>query len=218
MIETKKINGMKTEELFLKDLFEKHYDLFEKHYNDMVAIENYKTLWSSSYLDFHPYQSEMGQAIPAKIYKKKPTNLSDKILNRFKEDEIYYSCRYGKEFWGSVFYFYDNVNKVRLLYVDNKNKMVLSQIDYLNINNLHINKRLFYMRDSREKETFYADDYLYNDNSIIELIVRNGYYNGTSNILPERTFRFNFEGSEIKIFSKQQKLDGEIKELQIYPR
>ena len=218
MVETNKINNMETEELYIKNLFDKHYDLFEKHYNDMVSIKTYKTIWSSSYPDFYPYQSEMGQTTAAKIYKKKPADLSDKILNKFSEDEIYYSCRYGKESWGSVFYFYNKANKVKLLFVENKNKMVLSQVDYLAIDNLFINKRLFYMRDSREKETFYIDKYSYDEKNIIALIVRNGYYNGFSNILPERTFRFNFDDSAVKIFSKQQKLNGEINESQIYPR
>jgi len=62
------------------------------------------------------------------------------------------------------------------------------------------------------------DTYHYDEDKKVSFIERNGFYEEENNVLDTRTFRFEYVNEKVKIYSKQMKLNGEIKEQQIFPK
>jgi hypothetical protein len=206
------------EEAFIKDIHDKNKMLFDKYFENSSLINDAYIVWSDSYLDFSPYQSEMNQTVSTKIYKKEPKNNIGKVLNKYnKRNELFYSCKYKQENFGTIFYQNNEKEKHKLLYTQNKGLWNLDQIDYLKLENGKIIKRIFYLANYRGKDTFYSDEYFYDTSGKINEVKRNGYHYGNSNISPERTFRFEYNGEVlIKIFSRMLKTNGDDKENEIY--
>ncbi|GHT22392.1 hypothetical protein FACS189430_04100 [Bacteroidia bacterium] len=207
---------MEKEKQIVKEEFDIQNKLFAEHFNNVESMLNLSLIWSDSFPDFYPYRSEMNQYQPIRYYKNRPKTLEGKILNKYENDKFIYSAKYGKETWGQVFYLYEYGIKKRLLYIKEKDEYILSQLDYLIASENIISKRLFLMRVG-EKETFMLDNYSYDVKGRIHYITRDSYLNNEDNILPVRTFRFEYdEHSKVTIFSKQLKLNGDYQENQIY--
>jgi hypothetical protein len=211
---------METEEKFIKKLFDENKTSFDKHIEACRLINDFSIVWSDTYLGFYPFQSEMNQSKPAKIYKKEPKESIGKILNKYNDkNELYYSCKYKQEYFGTVFYFYNEIENYKIMYIQNKSSWDISQIDYLKIMDKKIIGRIFFLKNSSGKDTFYYDRYIYGTSNKLEIIKRNGYNYGKENLLPERTFRFEYDDDNLlKIYSKMLKANGENIENEIYSK
>ena len=63
------------------------------------------------------------------------------------------------------------------------------------------------------------DTYTYDNQGEIEQIIREGYWGSPKNVLPIRTFRFDYDNNGgLTIFSKQLKLNGQNEFEQIFPK
>ena len=213
---------MKTEGRYIRKEFKRHDKLFKQHLENVSQIQNYQSVWSNSYLDFAPFETEISQSQKPKIFETKPKEPIGKIENRFKDGKLFYAHKFKEENWGTAFYLNEEDNKIRLKYVydDEKEKMALQQIEILIISeNSNVEKGLFYMRDDEnDEETFFFDKYLYTNEQQLISIERNGYYEEKDNILPTIIFRFEYDNENIKIYAKQQKLNAKNQEEQIYPK
>jgi hypothetical protein len=207
--------------LLIKQMFNTNYNSFKKYLKESGYIKNFDVVWSSSYLDFHQYESEIDQIKKPKIYSKIPESKDGLIMNKIKDGQIFYACQYNHEDWGSVFYLYNDHNKTKLMYnAENEDeKMLLVQIHHLVTDGELIQKSLYYMRDEeQDEETFFQDKYEYDENKIFNHIIRNGFYKNKENNLPTRIFRFEYTNNKVIIYSKQENINGNLIEEQIYPK
>jgi len=207
------------DELFIKSEFNKHFKEYKNHLKVVESVKDYSEVWSDSFLDFHPYESEINQIKSPKIFSKIPKQQDGKIVNRFFDNKIFYAFQFNHKNWGSEFYLYGDNAKTKLKYDDQNmsDKILLSQIYHIVIENELIQKVLFYMPDEDMGDTFMVDKYVYDDQKRVKNIFRKGYYedenkDNTHNFDDyQRTFRFDYENGKVLIYSKQPKLNGENK-------
>ena len=240
---------------FIRKLFKANYNSFKDYSKNSEAIKSQTNIWSNSFLDFYPFQSEMDQLTPPKIYKERPNHEEGVILTKIYNELMYCALQVENQNWGTQFYLhnysekmkvlkneedyllhfsektkellkkegylYDFPFKIRLLFNDQNDdeKMKLSQVEFVNFDtNGAIKTILYYSFDKDcEEETFMIDTYHYDEDKKVSFIERNGFYEEENNVLDTRTFRFEYVNEKVKIYSKQMKLNGEIKEQQIFP-
>jgi len=208
------MNMINTKEYVLKT-FEYQKDKYNIHLKEVEKTDNYSMVYSSCYLDYLPFQSEMDQMPKATIYKRIPKNLDDKVVNYFLKDELYYSVeQQGQNVW-----FYRIIdeygNNITLHYYNVGRKPKLNQMSISIFKDEKLHKVLFYHSD----KNLFEDTYSYNTNGKIKEIVREGYWGNSRNEVPTRTFRFEFDENEnVTIYSKQLKLNGMNEFEQIYPK
>lgn len=206
-----------TNEKFAKDIFKFHKNKFQQHLKSVNEIQDYSTVYSDLLLEFHPYFSEMGQLKKAKLYEKTPKNLKGKFENRFINESAFFSTQLEENWLNTCFYQIkdDNNNNIVLHYDGSIKKPELNQIYISIFDNDRLTKMLFYHSD----KNFMEDIYSYDKQGRIEQIIREGYWGNSKNILPTRTFRFEYDGNnEPTIFSKQLKANGQNEFEQVFPK
>jgi hypothetical protein len=211
---------MENDELYIKKEFKRNASLFEYHLNRIKSIQEYKSIWSDSYLDFMPFESEISQIQKPKIFNRKPKNLTSKIETRFDNENIFYALRCENYKWGTIFYLSSSNEKIHLFYTedDDENFMTLQQVKILFQTSDKVEKSLFYKKDSIEdEETFMIFNYNYNHENQLISIERNGYYEDSKNVLPTINYLFEYKNNGIKIFSKHLNMNGKYIENQIFP-
>lgn len=208
---------MKDDYKFIRKIFKEYKFSYSDLFNKIDAIENETVIWSDTYLEFYPYQNALNQLKKPKIYKSEPESKKAVIVNKLKENKVYYSYHAENKGWGSVFIIYKNDVKICLMYSNNDdNEIALNQVYYISYKNEStIDKILYYMKDEDvdgdkefDEETFMIDGYLYNKNDKIDSIVRNGFYEKKKNIFPTNTFRFDYISDKVLIYSRQLKKNG----------
>ncbi|WP_375200534.1 hypothetical protein [Bacillus sp. RS11] len=210
-------------------MIEKEYEMIVKIYEEYSSsynmlhqqvedVENETIIWSNSYLEIYPYQYELNQLPKPKIYKKEPKSKEGIIVNKLKNNELYFSYNAENKGWGSSFIINETEKKISLGFESNRaGEMVLSQVYYIIYEGSVIEKRLFYTRDDDTNEaTFMVDRYSYNDNSTVHTIIRDGFFGEKIKILSTRTFRFEYENGDVRIYSKQLKKNLKVVEDLLY--
>lgn len=204
------------DESFIIEQFEKHLNLFKEYMLQVDDVKNYTTLWSSAFLESYPFQYEMNQLPTVKLFRRKPINQLGKIESRLINNKAYFARQIDNEIRNVSFYIEDT-DRMTLRYVMRNTQMSLSQINYLVIKDSNILKRIFFMRDETNAETFMVDTYKYDESCRVHSINRNGYYKGKSKILPERIFRFEYNDNNVEIYSKQL-ISTSLNEIKIFPK
>lgn len=159
--------------------------------------------WSSSYMDFFPYDSAINQLRPAVIYKgeTKPS-----IRNCYLDNKLIFACNNERENWGSLFIEYDNRSKTSFLFVeDNNENMTLQQLRVAYFQNNRYDRVLSYINDEdNNEESLIVDLFKYNNEGNVSKIIRSGFFEAKSNILPIREFNFSYIDSKVRIFVKDE--------------
>lgn len=208
---------MKDDYKFIRKIFKEYKFSYPDLFNEIDAIENETVIWSNTYLEFYPFENALNQLKKPKIYKNKPESNESFIVNKLKENKVYYSYHAENKGWGSVFIIYGNNVKTCLIYSNNDDdEIVLNKVFYISYKNESIiDKILYYMMDEDvegdkefDEETFMIDEYLYNKNDKIDSIIRNGFYERKKNVLSTRTFRFDYINDKVLIYSTQVKKNG----------
>ncbi|MFC9538989.1 hypothetical protein ACFTQ7_03800 [Lysinibacillus sp. NPDC056959] len=199
-------------------IFEEYGSLYKVLLNKVEDIVNETVLWSNSYLEFYPYQYELNQLPKPKIYKNEPKRKEGIIVNRLKNNELYFSYRAENKGWGSSFIINEVEKKICLRFLNNDDdEMVLSQVYCVIYKRSMIEKVIYYTRDDDiGEETFRTDRYLYNDNNTIQTIIRDGFFEEKINVLHTRTFRFEYVNGDVLIYSKQLKKNLKVVEDLLY--
>ena len=199
-------------------IFEEYGSLYKVLLNKVEDIVNETVLWSDSYLELYPYQYELNQLPKPKIYKNEPKCKEGIIVNRLKNNELYFSYRAENKGWGSSFIINEVEKKICLRSLNNDNdEMVLSQVYCVIYKGSVIEKVIYYTRDDDiGEETFRTDRYLYNDNNTIQTIIRDGFFQEKINVLHTRTFRFEYVNGDVLIYSKQLKKNLKVVEDLLY--
>jgi hypothetical protein len=206
-----------TNEKFTKDTFKFHKDKFQQHLKSINEIEDYTTIYSDFLLEFHPYFSEMNQLGKATLYKRTPKNLKGKFENRLINEDVFFSTQLEENWLNACFYKIkdENNNNIVLHYDGNIKKPTLNQIYISIFDNDRLTKMFFYHSDKNYME----DIYTYDQQGRIEQIIREGYWGNPKNILPTRTFKFDYDNNgEPTIFSKQLKANGQNEFEQVFPK
>lgn len=214
---------MKEDYKFIRGIFKEYKFSYSDLFNETKNVEYETIIWSDSYLEFYPYQNALNQLTKPKIYKTEPESKESVIVNKLKDDEVYYSYRAENEGWGSVFIINKDHAKICLMFFNNDDdEIVLGQVYYIIYKSeFIIDKVLFYSMDEDidgdkelDEQTFMIDEYLYNENDTIDSITRNGFYETKKNVLAERKFRFEYSDNKFFIYSKQlKKNNSDIEEL-----
>lgn len=199
-------------------IFEEYRSSYNVLHNQVEDVENETIIWSNSYLEIYPYQYELNQLPKPKIYKKEPKSKEGIIVNKLKNNELYFSYNAENKGWGSSFIINETEKKISLGFESNRaGEMVLSQVYYIIYEGSVIEKRLLYTRDDdTNEETFMVDRYSYNDNSTVHTIIRDGFFGEKIKILSTRTFRFEYENGDVRIYSKQLKKNLKVVEDLLY--
>lgn len=199
-------------------IFEEYRSLYKVLLNKVEEIRNETVLWSNSYLELYPYQYELNQLPKPKIYKNEPKCMEGIIVNRLKNNELYFSYRAENKGWGSSFIINEVEKKICLRFLNNDDdEMVLSQVYCVIYKGSVIEKVIYYTRDDDiGEETFRTDRYLYNDNNTIQTIIRDGFFEEKINVLHTRTFRFEYVNGDVLIYSKQLKKNLKVVEDLLY--
>ncbi|MEQ6358051.1 hypothetical protein ABNX05_26000 [Lysinibacillus sp. M3] len=199
-------------------IFEEYSSSYNVLHHQVEDVENETIIWSNSYLEIYPYQYELNQLPKPKIYKKEPKSKEGIIVNKLKNNELYFSYNAENKGWGGSFIINEVEKKISLRFRSNRaGEMVLSQVYYIIYEGSVIEKRLFYTRDDdTNEETFMVDRYSYNDNSTVHTIIRDGFFGEKTKILSTRTFRFEYVNGDVLIYSKQLKKNLEVVEDLLY--
>ncbi|MCC9073892.1 hypothetical protein LNQ49_20105 [Flavobacterium sp. F-65] len=199
----------------IRDFFELNRETFEKRKEKISRNQFSFVNWSSSYLEFFAYEYEMNQLKPPKIYRELKSN---SICNNYVDEKLVYAFNSENETWGSVFVDYNEDCNVWFLFSRNsKDEMCLKQIKVKVLDKNKTKKILLYViNEDLEEESLFVDLYDYNLEEQISKIERHGFYKKRERYLPLREFLFSYDDKKIKINSKQQALNGEIREVNIY--
>ncbi|MGE7911708.1 hypothetical protein [Lysinibacillus xylanilyticus] len=199
-------------------IFEEYRSSYNVLLHQVEDVENETIIWSNSYLEIYPYQYELNQLPKPKIYKKEPKSKEGIIVNKLKNNELYFSYNAENKGWGSSFIINEVGKKFSLGFQSNRaGEMVLSQVYYIIYEGSVIEKRLFYTRDDdTNEETFMVDIYSYNDNSTVHTIIRDGFFGEKIKNLSTRTFRFEYVNGDVLIYSKQLKKNLKVVEDLLY--
>lgn len=199
-------------------IFEEYSSSYNVLHHQVEDVENETIIWSNSYLEIYPYQYELDQLPKPKIYKKEPKSKEGIIVNKLKNNELYFSYDAENKGWGSSFIINETEKKICLRFRSNRaGEMVLSQVHCIIYEGSVIEKILFYTRDDDvNEETFMVDRYSYNDNLTTHTIIRDGFFGEKIKILPTRTFRFEYVNGDVLIYSKQLKKNLKIVEDLLY--
>lgn len=157
--------------------------------------------WSSSYMDFFPYDSAINQLKPAVIYKgERKTS----IKNCYVDDKLLYACHNERENWGSLFIEYDDQCKKSLLFVgDDIQNMALQQLKIAYFQNHRYDRVLSYIKaESDETESLFIDLFEYDNEANIIKMIRQGFFGERSKVMPMRTFNFVYQDNQVRIFTK----------------
>lgn len=194
----------------IKEFFKQYMFCYKSLLTKFEAMEADQIIWSNSYLEFYPNQYALNQIKGFKTYKNEPEVKEGLFVNKLRNSKLYYSYNYEKKEWGSVFLVKDNQKEYYLTYHNNDDdEIVLFNIYCIIAQNSVIEKIIFYSMDKdQDEETFMVDHYSYLQNGDIEFIERNGFYDNKKNILPTRTFRFQYESTKILIYSKQKRANN----------
>ncbi|WP_430907495.1 hypothetical protein [Maribacter sp. 2-571] len=200
--------------LKIVSVFEKNEKSFNARKEKMNSTSFSKINWSDSYLDFTPYYSITNQLGKTTIFE---TEKLDSIKNHFFDNTLIYSYKNANENWGSVFIDYLTNSKMWFLFVENdSDEMMLQQVRVVCFEDDKITKQLFYLLDKdAEEETFMKDIFNYNEESELQSINRNGFYEMKSTILPETKFAFEYDNDNMKVYASQE-VTGTIKKHLIY--
>ncbi|WP_427108131.1 hypothetical protein [Lysinibacillus xylanilyticus] len=199
-------------------IFEEYRFSYNVLHHQVEDVENETIIWSNSYLEIYPYQYELDQLPKPKIYKKEPKSKEGIIVNKLKNNELYFSYNAENKGWGSSFIINEVEKKICLRFLNNDDdEMVLSQVYCIIYKGSVIEKILFYLRDDdMDEETFMVDRYSYYDNLTAHTIIRDGFFEEKIKILPTRTFRFEYENGDVRIYSKQLKKNLKVVEDLLY--
>ena len=206
-----------TNEKFTKDTFKFHKDKFHKHLELVNEIQYDTIVYSNFLLDFCPYFSEMNQLGKATLYKRTPKDLKGKVENRFINESVFFSIELEENWLNVCFYQIkdENNNNMVLHYDGSVKKPKLNQIYISIFDKDRISKLLSY----HSYKNYMEDTYTYDNQGRIEQIIREGYWGSSKNVLPTRTFRFDYDNNGgLTIFSKQLKLNGQNEFEQIFPK
>ncbi|WP_210190607.1 hypothetical protein [Paenibacillus uliginis] len=192
---------------FIVKIFEKYRSSYKALLHRVEDVGNETVVWSNSDLELYPYQYELNQLPKLKVYKNEPKSKEGIIVNRLKNNELYFSYNAENKGWGSSFIMNEVEKKICLRFLSNEDdEMVLSQVYCVIYEGSVIEKVLFYTRDDdMDEETFMIDRYSYNDNTTIHTIIRDGFFGEKLNILPLRKFCFEYLNGDVFIYSKQLK-------------
>lgn len=159
--------------------------------------------WSSSYIDFFPYDSMINQLKSAVIYKgERKTS----IKNCYLDSKLIFACNNERENWGSLFIEYDDKSKKSLLFVEDDNEnMTLQQLRVAYFQNNRYDRVLSYINDEdNDEESLIIDLFKYDNNDNITKIIRYGFLKEKSNILPVREFNFLYTDNKMRILAKDE--------------
>lgn len=159
--------------------------------------------WSSSYIDFFPYDSMINQLKSAVIYKgERKTS----IKNCYLDSKLIFACNNERENWGSLFIEYDDKSKKSLLFVEDDNEnMTLQQLRVAYFQNNRYDRVLSYINDEdNDEESLIIDLFKYDNNDNITQIIRYGFLKEKSNILPVREFNFLYTDNKMRILAKDE--------------
>lgn len=159
--------------------------------------------WSSSYIDFFPYDSMINQLKSAVIYKgERKTS----IKNCYLDSKLIFACNNERENWGSLFIEYDDKSKKSLLFVEDDNEnMTLQQLRVAYFQNNRYDRVLSYINDEdNDEESLIIDLFKYDNNDNITKITRYGFFKEKSNILPVREFNFLYTDNKMRILAKDE--------------
>lgn len=159
--------------------------------------------WSSSYIDFFPYDSMINQLKSAVIYKgERKTS----IKNCYLDSKLIFACNNERENWGSLFIEYDDKSKKSLLFVEDDNEnMTLQQLRVAYFQNNRYDRVLSYINDEdNDEESLIIDLFKYDNNDNITKIIRYGFLKEKSNILPIREFNFLYTDNKMRILAKDE--------------
>lgn len=180
------------------EIFKLEKESFEKKKKRVDNISITSKKWSSSYLDFFPYDSVINQLKRAVIYKVE-TKIS--IKNCYLEDRLIFACNNENENWGSLFIEYNDRSKISFLFAENDSEdMTLQQLRIAYFQNNRYDKVLSYINDEdNDEESLIIDLFKYDDDDITK-IIRYGFWEEKSNILPVREFDFSYtDATKVKI-------------------
>lgn len=159
--------------------------------------------WSSSYIDFFPYDSVINQLKSAVIYKgERKTS----IKNCYLDSKLIFACNNERENWGSLFIEYDDKSKKSLLFVEDDNgNMTLQQLRVAYFQNNRYDRVLSYINDEdNDEESLTVDLFKYDNKENITKIIRHGFFEEKSNVLPVREFNFLYIDNKVRIFAKDE--------------
>ena len=210
------------DEKFIKKEYNTHKKLISKHLSDVENIKDYHSVWSNNYLDFVPYEwfIDYGQKKPPKIFKTEPNGkIMNKIENRYKDNLLYYSNWINSNDVENKFkmfriYLYNQNYRIRLSYdtPDLDLGIILNYIEYYFLDGNNVQKVLYFNKDNDMGDIFFISEYKYDGENRIKSIIKNGYYYGVKNIIPESIVRFEYTNGKATIFHKQLKLNGDFME------
>ena len=176
---------------------------FNQKRKRMNNITSTSTKWSSSYMDFFPYDSVINQLRPAVIYRGE-TKTS--IKNCYLDSKLIFACNNERENWGSLFIEYDDRSKKSLLFVEDDNEnMTLQQLRVAYFQNNRYDKVLSYINDEdNDEESLIIDLFKYDNEDNVIKITRYGFCEEKSNTLPFREFNFLYIDDKVKIFAQDE--------------
>ncbi|MBF0715690.1 hypothetical protein [Gemelliphila palaticanis] len=183
-------------------IFELEKNTFDKRSEKISTTPFTLINWSSSYLDFFPYESSLNQSKPALIYKDERET---SIKNCYLDSKLIFSCDNRNNNWGSLFLEeYDNYKKSLLFVEDDDENMTLKQLKIAYIKANKYTKVICYLNDEDDDEkSFYIYFFQYNNEKIVQ-ITRYGFFEGLSKILPVVEFYFLYSNNEVRIISKDE--------------
>ena len=207
--ETKTSSILASMEIIKKD-YEEVYNIFvlekesfkqRKELVDNIVFTSIK--WSSSYIDFFPYESVINQLKPAVFYRKEKKT---SIKNCYLDDKLIFACNNERENWGSLFIENDIKSKKLFLFVENDNgDMTLQQVKVAHYQSNRCTKAVSYINDeNNDEETLIIDLFKYDNRENTIKIIRHGFYEEKKNILPIIEFDFTYIDNTVKIFAKEK--------------
>lgn len=187
----------------ISNIFELEKTSFKQR-REMMNNTTFSSIkWSSSYLDFFPFDSVINQLRPAVFYKgEKKTS----IKNCYSDCKLIFACNNERENWGSLFIEYDDNSKKSLLFVEDDNEnMALQQLRIAYFQNNRYERVLSYIKDEdNDEESLIVDLFKYDNKGNITKIIRHGFFEEQSKILPVREFNFTYVENKVSIFAKDE--------------
>ncbi len=112
-----------------------------------------------------------------------------------------FACNNENENWGSLFIEYNHRSKISFLFAENDSEdMTLQQLRIAYFQDNRYDKVLSYINDEdNDEESLIIDLFKYDDDDITK-IIRYGFWEEKSNILPVREFDFSYtDDTKVKI-------------------
>ena len=211
---------------FIVNLFEKYKNFYPDLISQAESITPDKSILSNrGMIEPYPYHDAMSKFKKPKIYMEAPDSHETYLINHFTDGECYLAINGIHKEFGTWFSIKDDNCVLTLQFLGDASKkdgvFILDQMYCVLYVGTSIGKMIYYnyriMRNPKypPKETLMVDSYCYND-GLLDKIVRDGFWEKKSTVLPTRTFSFEYSGKKVSIYSEQANMNNEIIKSKLY--